>query len=83
MRSGKSLSPRSHVYLRVWLSRCLRSSLFAAAKSASQIERPLVSKLSVLVVRLAVSAMLVLLGWVTTVGTITILNRNEFARKSL
>lgn len=45
-------------------------------------ERPWL-ELSVLVIKIAVSAMLVLLGWVTTVGAITILNRNEFARKSL
>ena len=45
-------------------------------------ERPWL-ELSVLIVRMAVSAILILLGWVTTVGAITILNRNEFARKSL
>jgi hypothetical protein len=32
-------------------------------------------ELSVLVVRLAVSAILILLGWVTTVGAMSILNR--------
>ena len=37
-------------------------------------------ELSVLVVRLAVSAVLILLGWVTTVGAISILNRTDSPR---
>lgn len=39
-------------------------------------ERPWL-ELSVLIVRMAVSAILILLGWVTTVGTLSILNRTE------
>ncbi len=40
------------------------------------IERPWL-ELSVLVVRLAASALLILLGWVTTVGAMSILNRSK------
>lgn len=43
------------------------------------IERPWV-ELSVLTLRLAVSALLMLLGWVTTVGAISILNKTEATR---
>ena len=55
---------------------------FVLLQIGVSIEHPWI-ELSVLVIKIAVSAMLVLLGWVTTVGAITILNRNEFARKSL
>lgn len=41
-----------------------------------QVERPWL-ELSLLVVRLGVSALLILLGWVTTVGAITILSRAD------
>jgi hypothetical protein len=37
-------------------------------------------ELSVLIVRLAMSATLILLGWVTTVGTISLLNRTDQPR---
>ena len=45
-------------------------------QAGTSTERPWL-ELSVLVVRLAVSAILILLGWVTTVGAMSILNRAE------
>jgi len=45
-------------------------------------ERPWV-ELSVLTLRIVVSALLILLGWVTTVGAISILNQTDAPRSSL
>jgi len=46
------------------------------------IEHPWI-ELSVLLLRLVASALLILLGWVTTVGAITILNRTDSSQTSL
>ncbi|HKG45271.1 MAG TPA: hypothetical protein VKB02_00985 [Pyrinomonadaceae bacterium] len=49
---------------------------YVLLQAGTSTERPWL-ELSVLVVRLAASAILILLGWVTTVGAISILNRTE------